>query len=344
MTTQTTTENRTDVRGPGEILQLTMAFYGSRALISAVELDVFTLLAEKPMNAEELCGAAGIHPRGAADFLDALVSLGLLGREDGVYRNSPEADRYLDRRKPGYVGGYARLADTKLFPVWQNLTEALRTGTKQVPSRGSFFGGYDDPEAARGFLGAMDAVNSGVARSLAEVVDWARYGSFADLGGARGNLAATLRRAHPHLTATCFDLPQMEPFFREHLDALGMAGQVDFAAGDFFRDELPRTDVFVIGHILHYFDAGQRRDLLARVFEALNPGGAVLVYDRMIDDERKGAPLSLLGSLNMLLTSDGGREYTPSECREWLAAAGFTEVDTVPVSRPDTLAIGRKPR
>lgn len=339
------TPHAAEVRGPGEILQLTMAFYGSRALISAVELDIFTLLAEKPMTTGELCDRAGIHSRGASDFLDALVALGLLERDgDGVYSNGPTADRYLDRRKPEYVGGYTRLADTKLLPVWTRLTDALRTGEKQVPSQGGFFGGYQDPEAARNFLGAMDAVNSGVGRSLSGALNWQEYESFVDLGGARGNLAAHLRKAHPHLDATCFDLPQMEPFFHEHMKVLGTVDQVRFTAGDFFEDVLPRADVFVVGHILHYFGLRQREDLLARIFGALNPGGVVLVYDRMIDNDRRGAPLSLLGSLNMLLTSTDGREYTPTECTQWLSGAGYTDLRTTAVSRPDTLVIGHKPR
>ncbi|MFE8993829.1 methyltransferase [Streptomyces collinus] len=335
----------TEVRGPGDILQLTMAFYGSRALISAVELDLFTLLAGKPLPFEELCDRAGIHPRGARDFLDALVALGLLDREgEEIYRNSPVADRYLDRRKPGYVGGYTRLADTKLFPVWARLTDALRTGEKQVPSQGGFFGGYADPEAARGFLGAMDAVNGGVGHSLASALDWTEYSSFVDLGGARGNLAANLHGAHPHLQATCFDLPEMEPFFQEHMKSLETTDHVRFVGGDFFTDALPRADVFIVGHILHYFGLRQREALVARIHQALAPGGVVLVYDRMIDDDRRNAALSLLGSLNMLLTSDEGREYTPAECVRWLSGAGFTDIRTTAVSGPDTLAIGRKPR
>jgi O-methyltransferase domain/Dimerisation domain len=335
----------TEVNGPGEILQLTMAFYGSRALISAVELDLFTILAEKPMTIEELCDRAGLHPRGARDFLDALVALGLLEREaDEAYGNSAAAARYLDRQKPEYVGGYTRLADTKLFPVWAHLTDALRTGEKQVPSQGGFFGGYADPEAARSFLGAMDAVNGGVGHALAGALDWTKHLSFVDLGGARGNLASHLYKAHPHLHATCFDLPEMEPFFQEHMESLDMAGRVYFVAGDFFKDSLPRADVFVVGHILHYFGLRQREDLLARIHEALTPGGVVLVYDRMIDDDRRSAALSLLGSLNMLLTSDEGREYTLAECTGWLSDAGFTNVRTTAVSGPDTLAIGHKRR
>ncbi|GDY31748.1 methyltransferase [Gandjariella thermophila] len=332
----------TESGGPGEILRQVLAFYGSRAVISAVELDLFTVLAEGPLDATAICGRVGLHARGARDFLDTLVSLGLLARDGEAYRNSAGADQYLDRRKASYLGGYALMANHLLFPVWSRLTEALRTGAPQVPTGGGFFDGYRNEHEVRSFLGAMDAINGTVGDDIAREFDWAECTSFVDLGGARGNLAARLVAEHPHLRGTCFDLPQIEPFFHEHVAKLGMDGRITFHVGDFFVDDLPRADAFILGHILHYYDQEQREGLLKKVFDATNTGGAVLIYDRMIDDDRRGAPLSLLGSLNMLLTSDGGREYTPSECRGWLTAAGFMAAGTVPVGETDTLVVGRK--
>ena len=328
--------------GPGRILEQIMAFYGSRVVISAVELGLFTSLAGKSMTCEQISAEIGLHARGARDFLDALVSLGLLDRADGSYRNSPDSELHLVVGEPGYVGGYARMADSMLFDVWSKLTEALRTGREQVPSDRGIFDGYRDAQVTRGFLGAMDAVNSGVGAALVGAFPWDRYSSFVDLGGARGNLAATLVRAHPHLDATCFDLQPVERFFDEHVDKLGLADRIRFVAGDFFADPLPVVDVVVVGHVLHYFDLPLREALLARVHESLKPGGAVVLYDRMIDAERRTRSLSLLGSVNMLLTSPGGREYTPVEAREWLVAAGFGTVEIADVCYPDTLVVGYK--
>jgi hypothetical protein len=332
----------TEGTSPGQILQLVMAFYGSRALVSAVELDLFTTLADGPMDSAAICERAGIHARAARDFLDALVSLGLLERDGERYRNTASAAEYLDRRRPTYIGGYAQMAGHLLMPVWGKLTEAIRTGEPQVPTGGGFFDGYRHEDEVRSFLGAMDAINGGVGADVAREFDWTACTSFVDLGGARGNLAARLVTEHPHLSGVCFDLPQIEPFFREHAEKLGVAGRIEFTSGDFFVDALPTADAFVLGHILHYYDQQQREALLKKVFDATNPGGAVLVYDRMVDDDRLGSPLSLLGSLNMLLTSDGGREYTPTECRQWLAAAGFQAAGGTRVGETDTLVIGRK--
>lgn len=333
----------TDLPSPAPILQLVMAFYGSQALIAAVELDVFSQLSGEPVDVTEAQQRIGLHPRGAKDFLDALVALGLLDRTAAGYRTSRSADTYLDRTKPTYVGGYAMMAKHYLMPVWRNLGTALRTGEPQVPTEGGFFDGYQDMDAARTFFSAMDAVNGKVGADLTDAVDWANYGSFVDVGGARGNLAAMLTDRHPKLTATVFDMPHLRPFFDEHMAALGTADQIEFRDGDFFADPLPTADVHILGHVLHYFGDEQRRRVLEAVYAAVNPGGGVAVYDRMIDEERRNRALSLLGSLNMLLTSPGGREYTPSECHTWLKEVGFEVRETRPIGGTDVLVFATKP-
>ncbi|QPP08949.1 methyltransferase [Streptomyces bathyalis] len=335
--------DKTAASSPAPVLQLTMAFYSSQALISAVELDVFTKLADKPLPLEEARQALGIHSRGARDFLDALVALELLDRDESGYRSSAVARQYLDRREPTFVGGYAMMAKHYLMPVWGKLTDGLRTGEPQVPTGGGFFDGYQDSNAARPFLGAMDAVNGQVGRELTELVDWDRYSSFVDVGGARGNLAATLVQRHPGLSGTVFDLPQIEPYFKEHIEALGLLDRIGYVVGDFFEEPLPKADVHILGHILHYYGEEQRRHILASVHEAVPAGGGIVIYDRLIDSDRRERPLSLLGSLNMLLTSDGGREYTLSECHEWLADAGFEVRMSQPVGGTDVLVFATKP-
>jgi 8-O-methyltransferase len=322
-----------------------MAFYGSRAVVSAVELDLFTRLADAPADAPALCADLGLHPRGAADFLDALVALDLLERDDDErYRPTPAAAEHLDSRRPGYVGGYARLAGTALYPLWGGLTEALRTGRPGVPEDAGFLQDYRDEDLADRFLSAMDAVNSEVAAAIVERVDWSAHRTFTDVGGARGNLAAALVRAHPHLTGVCADLPRVRPLFDRHMARTGTADRVAFHGGDVFAGPLPAADAVVLGHMLHYFDDERRRRLVEAAAAAVPEGGTVLVYDRMIDPGRRGPALSLLGSLNMLLTSSGGREYTVAECRAWLSGAGLRVVDVRPAGALDTLAVARRER
>lgn len=319
-----------------------MSFCRFHLVVSAVELDLFGALAAGPIPKADLTDRLRLNSRGIDDYLDALVGVGLLERSSAGYSNSPAAEQFLVPGKHGYLGGYALLAKKRLMPLWEDLTKALRTGDAQVDTSTGMLEGYHNADAARAYLDAMDSVNSIVAAALVEKVEWSGYSSFVDLGGSRGNLAATLARAHPHLTATCFDRPSVLPYFSDHVGQIGPADRVRFQQGDFFVDPLPPADVYIVGHILHYFDDADRHRLLSRVYEALAPNGSVIVYDRMIDDDRRSPALSFFGSLTMLLCSPGGREYVPAELFSWLTSAGFTGPEVIDVGQPDTAVIARR--
>jgi O-methyltransferase domain/Dimerisation domain len=325
-------------------MELAMAFYGSRALMSALELDVFSTLADGPLPGAELAERAGIHSRVSADFLDALVALRLLERDDHGYRNGKLAEQFLVRDRPGYAGGFAEMGNASLFPLWSKLTDLLRTGQPQIPPGGNFFEGlYRNRDAAHKFMDAMDAFNEEIAAVFGSLIDWTGVSSLVDVGGARGDLASRLVRTQPGLTATTFDLPAVEELFTEHVADFGVTDRVRFHAGNFLTDELPAADVYVFGHILHGRDDGQRAELVARAFAGLAPGGVLFVYDRMIDDAREEKTLSLLGSLGMALVSPVGSEYTAADCRFWLTSAGFEIVATEPLAATDTVVVARKP-
>ncbi|MEU1180052.1 methyltransferase [Streptomyces sp. NPDC005820] len=343
----TTTEDPTTTAAavdPGPLIKLTIADCAAKVLHSAVTLGVFAALAEGPRDAAHVSRRTGIHSRMAPDFLDALAGLGLLERTDGRYRNSLLAQAYLVPDSTSYLGGFVELTNETLYGTWGRLTEALRTGEPQHldPDKGGFVGDrHQDPAKMKRFLAGLDAYSDRMGAELARRVDWRRHTSFTDLGGARGNLAAVLAQAHPHLRATCFDLERTRPLFTEHISGLALGDRVAFVGGDFFADELPQSDVFVLGHILHGFDTERRRTLLRRVFDALNPGGTVVVYDRMIDDDRSD-PERLLSSLHMRLVSPDGSEYRVADCRDWLREAGFTDGAAEPLLGTHTLVTAHK--
>lgn len=172
---------------PERLLQLGMGFWASKALLSAVELGVFTQLAGGPKQAEELAQALELHPRGALDFLDTLVALNLLTREDGRYANASDADCFLDRNKPSYVGGLLEMANARLYPFWGSLTEALRTGLPQKSKHGGnlFEALYSDPARLRGFLHAMTGVSMAATQAIARQFPWRERRTFIDLGAAQ---------------------------------------------------------------------------------------------------------------------------------------------------------------
>jgi SAM-dependent methyltransferase len=212
-----------------------------------------------------------------------------------------------------------------------------------VEGQDSFSDWYRDLDQVRGFMEAMDSACAPVTAALAESFDWSGVTTVADLGGARGNLVAQLARRHRHLTGVCFDLPAVQPLFDEHVTALGTADRVTFQGDDFRTDPLPEADVLIFGHILHDWDEETRARLVRRAFDAVRPGGALLIYDELLDDDRRGPARSLLMSLNMKLVRTGGSEYTAEQCRTWLHEAGFTEVTVRPLTATERLVVARKP-
>lgn len=330
-----------DTTGAAGIMELAQGFWSARALLSAVELGLFEALAEGPLTEEALRDRLGLHPRAARDFLDSLVGLGLLRRDGREYRNGEAAARHLAADGPGSLSGRLRLLAWR-YRIWGDLTALLRTGEQQAHRGGQDFQRfYDDPAALRRFMAAMDANNAEIGPALADALDWSEHTSFVDVGGARGNLAADLVRAHPHLNAGCLDLPPVEAAFDEHMEHLGLTGKVTFHPADFFTDPLPETEVMVFGHVLHDWDDEARVLLLRRAHDALPEGGRVVVYDALIGDDRDD-PANLLRSLNMRLVTPGGSEYTPQECRAWLAEAGFTDVTVAPLVGVDSVVVARK--
>ena len=330
---------------PDAILQLGLAFWGSKALLSAVELGLFTTLADGPLTGETLTAKLGLQPRGTTDWLDALVSLGMLRRTGGHYANSPATDLFLDRAKPTYLGGMLEMSGARLYPFWGSLTEGLRTGRPQNEAKtgGDFFAAlYQDQGRLRQFLHAMTGLSMGAAAAIAEKFPWDRYHTVIDIGAAEGCVPAQLALRYPHLTGGGFDLPAAGAAFDDYVAACGLAGRLQFYPGDFFTDPLPSADVLVLGHILHDWSLEEKLTLLRKAYDALPDGGALIVYDSIIDDDRRANTFGLLMSVNMLIETQAGFDYTFADCRSWMADTGFRDSYTEPLSGPDSMVVGIK--
>jgi hypothetical protein len=330
---------------PDRLLMLGSRYRESKALFSAVELGVFSELGRGPLDGETLRRRIGVHARGARDFFDSLVALGLLEGEDGRYRNTAETEAFLDPGKPSYIGGFLKMANTLLYPLWNSLSEGLRTGQPQreAAQTGDLFGTlYRDPDRLRLYLQAMTGLSIGPATAIAEAFPWRRYQTVVDVGCAQGSVPVRLALAHPHLTGGGFDLPPAGPIFEEYVGSAGLGDRLSFYAGNFFADPLPRADVLVMRHILHDWDLEQKRLLVGKAYEALPAGGALVVYDAMIDDERRANAFGLLMSLHMLLGTAGGFDYTGAECRAWLRDAGFRDTHAEPLVGPYSVVVGVK--
>ncbi|MCB1275922.1 methyltransferase [Prosthecobacter sp.] len=331
---------------PDHILQTGLAFWSSKTLLSAVEMELFTELAKHPGDLATLQGRMGLHPRGARDFLDALVAMKFLQRgDDGIYRNTPETDLFLDKAKPSYMGGILEMANHRLYPFWGSLTTAVRTGEAQNESKGGhdpFTALYADPAKLREFLHAMSGVSRGANMAIAQKFPWSNYQSCADIGTAQGDLVTQIALTQPHLRGIGFDLPEVGPIFEDYITANGLSERVSFSGGSFFTDDLPQADVLLFGHILHDWDLDTKRMLLRKAHAALPPGGAVVVYDSIIDDARKENAFGLLMSLNMLIETPGGFDYTGTDCITWMQETGFKDCRVEHLVGPDSMVVGIK--
>ncbi|QLY32106.1 methyltransferase [Nocardia huaxiensis] len=320
------------------LLGIGLGFWESRTLLSAVELGVFTVLGERQLTAEELREELGLHPRAARDFFDALVAMEVLRREDGRYANAADTAQYLDRNRGEYIGGFLEMAATRLYGFWAGLTEGLRTGLPQNEAKagGDFFATlYRDQDRLRAFQRAMTGLSLPSAHAIAQEFPWQRWLTVADIGTAQGALLRTVLDSHPHLQGIGFDLPVCEPIFTEYVAPLGK--RACFQPGDFFTDPLPTAEVLVFGHILHDWDLGTKRMLLTKAHKALPDGGAILVYETLIDDDRRTNLAGLLMSLNMLIETPAGFDYTAADLREWLSETGFRDPQTVRLAGPESM-------
>jgi hypothetical protein len=327
-------------------MQLGMGFWASKTFLSAIELEVFTELAKHPEDIDALRVRLGLNERGARDFVDTLVALGMLEREDGVYRNTPNADFFLDKEKPSYIGGMLEMANHRLYGFWGGLTEALRTGLPQNETRHGqdplFETLYADPARLKEFLAAMTGVSHGANMQIARAFPWGDYSTFVDVGTAQADLVVQIAEANDHLRGVGFDLPVVEPIFEEYAARSGPSDRINFRGGDFFSDPLPPADVILMGHVLHDWNLDDKRMLIHKAHDTLPDGGALVVYEALIDDERRENVFGLLMSLNMLIETDGGFDYSGADCQGWLTDAGFSSTRVEHLVGPDSMVVGIK--
>ena len=268
---------------PEKILDTGFGFWRSKVLLTAVELELFTILGDEAMTGETLGEKLGLHPRGIWDFFDALVALGFLDREgDGagaLYRNTVETGAFLDKSKPHYVGGILEMASARLFRFWSDLGPALKTGSPQNEIKHSqkpmFETLYEEAPRLEQFMAAMRGISVGNFVAFAETFDFSPYQTLCDVGGATGLLSSLVAQRHPHVHCTTFDLPAVEPIARRWIAKEGLADRVSVVSGDFLKDSLPKADLITMGMILHDWNLEHKKHLIRLAYEALPPGGAL---------------------------------------------------------------------
>ena len=329
------------------LMALSTGFWAFKTLAAAQEFDLFSRLdGGVGITVAGLAQTLGLHPRPAEMLLTGCASLGLLKKTGDSYRNTPLSEAYLVRGKPYYFGGFVQMADKRLYAGWGKLAEALRTNrptTWDPAQQASMFDG-EDPLVLATFWEAMHSISAMTARKLGEAVDLGHFRRLLDIGGGSGAYDIELCKLYGDLRATVFDLPHVAAIAAGKIAEAGLTGRIETAGGSFFEQLPEGHDVHLLSMIMHDWDEAKNRALLRRSFEALPSGGAVVISELLVNDEKTGPASAALMSLNMLVETEG-RNYTPAEYSEWLKEAGFRQLETVWFDAPGAngAVIGRKP-
>jgi acetylserotonin O-methyltransferase len=316
---------------PKPVLDLIEAFRHSKTMFAAVSMGVFELLHEAPATAEALAARLLANCDAMARLLDGCAALGLLEKQDGIYRNSAAAETYLYSGSAHTLHGYVRYSDDALYQMWGHLADAVREGTHRWTQ--SF--GLDGPifsaffrtdEAMRDFLMGMHGFGMLTSPKVVTAFDLSRFRHLADLGGATGHLAIAACEHYPALRATVFDLPRATALAREQVAKSAAAPRIGVVAGDFFAAELPEADLFYLGRILHDWSDGKIAQLLGRIVTQLPADGALLIGEKLLAEDGVGPLAANMQSLNMLIVTEG-KERSLGEYRKLLLAAGFAHVE-----------------
>lgn len=331
---------------PAPVLELLNGFRKSKVLFAAVELGVFEALAGQWKTNAELATELGVDAGALTSLLGACQMLGLVARSHGKFSNTPPADAYLTKASPSRMLGYINYSDAVLWKMWHYLGDAVREGWHRWMQTYAWDGPifshfYSTPESQREFLMGMHGFGQLSSPVVVNAVDLSRYHTLVDLGGATGHLAVAACRRWPGLRGVVFDLPDAVPLAEELVAQSGVGERVTVEAGDFFAGELPRGDLYALGRILHDWSEEKAVKLLTRVHQALPPGGAVLIAEKLLTDDKAGPEWAVLQSLNMLICTEG-RERTLGEYAQLLEGVGFNEVSGVRTGAPLDVVMARK--
>jgi hypothetical protein len=238
------------------------------------------------------------------------------------------------------------MANNRLYQFWGGLTIALRTGEPQSETMTGEQGFFEllstDPEKLGCYLQAMTGLSRGSNIAISQRFPWSEFKTAVDVGTAQGDLITQVALANPHIAGTGFDLPQVRAVFEDYITGNGLSGRVHFHPGSFFDSPIPNADVVMMGHILHDWNLEEKKLLIRKAHEALPTGGALIVYESIIDDDRSKNVFGLLMSLNMLIEHTGGFDYTGADCIGWMKEAGFTSTRVEHLVGPDSMVVGIK--
>ena len=337
---------------PENIMKIGTGFWASKILLSAVKFQIFTTLAEKKsMSAMEIKKHLDFKctDRNVYDYLDALTTFGFLKRdglwETAIYSNDDSTDFFLDKNKPSYIGGILEMLNNRLYNFWGNLEEGLLTGLPQNEAKSGdslFEVLYADANRLKEFIHAMSGIQMGNFMAFAQTFDFSNYKTLVDVGGSAALLSLMVAKHQPHMTCVSWDLPVVAPIANETINKFQLQDRVTTANGDFFKDQFLKADIVVMGNILHDWDEETKLMLMKKAYDALPAGGAFVAIEAVIDDERNKNAFGLMMSINMLIETGKGFDYTFADFNKWAKETGFASTKIIQLAGPSSAAIAFK--
>lgn len=335
---------------PDPIFQMLTGFWVSKTLMAGVEADIFSKIEGRQVTMQELQQLLGMEARPAQSFVAALASIGLLEAKDGRFSNSAHASAFLVKQSPGYMGGFVKMTSARLYTAWEQLLWSLENNRPvAAKSGGDAEGLFEDAKQERGieeiqkFTHAMYGVSIGPAMALTKAFDFSSHNSMLDIGGGSGVYAIQVAKENPHMTATVADLAPVCRVAEQYIASYGLSDRVKTTQLDFWKQDIPAGhDVAFLSHIIHDYDEEKGATLLKKIHAALPAGGAVIISEWMLNDDKTGPVPSAMMGLNMIVETNGGRGYTFAEIAGMLKNAGFGKVEKRPLAGPAQIAIGHK--
>lgn len=324
---------------PEVIDNLTSGVYPAFAMLAGMQLDLFTPLGDGPLSAEQLADAMEVRPAKLKPLLYVLVTAKLLTTNGEVFSNTPEADYFLVRGRPSYLGQ----RHETLAQRWATILktgESVRAGTAQ--------GKIDFPTISREAVKSSSRMHHQATiasgRELVARYDLSGHHQLLDIGGRTGGLTFAVLGAHPHIRGTVVDLPATTPITEQYVADAGLADRVRVVAADVVEDRLEGSfDVAVMKSLIQVLNPDQARRALRNVGQVIVPGGAILILGSVLDDSRLSPPEAVAANLNFLNVYDGGQAYTEGEYRDWLTDAGFEGFERVVIPDGTSIITARKP-
>ena len=327
--------NENEFLNPASIRELASSFQMSRILLTAIELDIFTILDKHMLPSAEVAKRIEADERSTDRLMNALVALGFLRKVHGKYYNTEGASQFLVKGKPEFLGGLFHT--NELWKRWSTLTQAVKKGK-------SVYDGKDAADdATESFIAAMHYRAVKEAKIISLMLDLNGVKKMLDIGGGSGAFSMQFIEKNQDMNAVVFDLPYVIPLTKKYVESFPLKERISYISGDYLENDFGNDyDLIFLSAIVHINSFDENKRLIKKCYDALNPGGQIIIKDWVMNDDRTSPASGAYFALNMLVGTRSGDTYTESEMKDWLLSAGIKKIEKKPTSFGSSLIIGWK--